>query len=214
MNLLLLEDNVKLNETITKRLKIKGYDIDSFIDGKDAYESISSKYHCFILDINVPNIDGIKILKRIREFSKEIPTIIISASLELDLIKESYDVGCNDYIKKPFFIEELEIKIEQLCNVVNDHIPFDKNNYFDVNSSIVFFQNQEIQLTKKERLLLNLFLTKKNQIISYQEIEDYVWEGDYVSSESIRSLIRRLRKVFDNQYIETIIDTGYIFKSD
>ena len=214
MNLLLLEDNVKLNETITKRLKIKGYDIDSFIDGKDAYESISNKYHCFILDINVPNIDGIKILKRIREFSKEIPTIIISASLELDLIKESYDVGCNDYIKKPFFIEELEIKIEQLCNVVNDHIPFDKNNYFDVNSSIVFFQNQEIQLTKKERLLLNLFLTKKNQIISYQEIEDYVWEGDYVSSESIRSLIRRLRKVFDNQYIETIIDTGYIFKSD
>ena len=214
MNLLLLEDNVKLNETITKRLKIKGYDIDSFIDGKDAYESISNKYHCFILDINVPNIDGIKILKRIREFSKEIPIIIISASLELDLIKESYDVGCNDYIKKPFFIEELEIKIEQLCNVVNDHIPFDKNNYFDVNSSIVFFQNQEIQLTKKERLLLNLFLTKKNQIITYQEIEDYVWEGDYVSSESIRSLIRRLRKVFDNQYIETIIDTGYIFKSD
>lgn len=214
MKLLLLEDNKKLNETITKRLKLKGYEIDSFIDGKDAYESISNQYHCFLLDINVPNIDGIKILKRIREFSKEIPTIIISASLELDLIKESYDFGCNDYIKKPFFIEELEIKIEQLCKITNDHIQFDKTNYFDINSSIVFFQNKEIQLTKKERLLLNLFLTKKNNVITYQEIEDYVWEGNYVSSESIRSLIRRLRKVFDNQYIETVIDIGYKFKSN
>ena len=214
MKLLLLEDNKKLNETITKRLKLKGYEIDSFIDGKDAYESISNQYHCFLLDINVPNIDGIKILKRIREFSKEVPTIIISASLELDLIKESYDFGCNDYIKKPFFIEELEIKIEQLCKITNDHIQFDKTNYFDINSSIVFFQNKEIQLTKKERLLLNLFLTKKNNVITYQEIEDYVWEGNYVSSESIRSLIRRLRKVFDNQYIETVIDIGYKFKSN
>ena len=63
-------------------------------------------------------------------------------------------------------------------------------------------------------LLLELFLEKKNKIVTYQEIENYVWEGDYVSSESIRSLIRRLRKIFENKYIETVIDVGYKFNSN
>ena len=103
MKILLLEDNVKLNITIEKRLQMKGYIIDSFVDGQDAYNAVENNYSCFLLDINVPNVDGIKILKRIREYYKQVPVIIISASVELDLIKKSYDFGCNDYIKKPFF---------------------------------------------------------------------------------------------------------------
>ena len=214
MKLLLLEDNIKLNTTILKRLQLKGYQVDPFLDGKEAYDAVKDNYDCFILDINVPNVDGIKILKRIREYYQKIPIIIISASVELDLIKQSYDFGCNDYIKKPFFIEELEIKIEQLCQIDDTKIKFDSNNYFDEQSATLFLDNKEIRLTKKERLLVNLLLTKKNQIVSYEEIEDYVWKGDYVSSESIRTLVRRIRKIFDNKYIETIIDIGYKFNSD
>ena len=214
MKLLLLEDNTKLNTTIVKRLQLKGYLVHSFIDGKDAYDALSDEYDCFILDINVPNVDGIKILKHIREFYQKIPIIIISASVELDLIKRSYDFGCNDYIKKPFFIEELEIKIEQLCQIDNTKIQFDIKNYFDEQSGTLFLEKKEIRLTRKERLLLTLFLNKRNQIISYEEIKDYVWKGDYVSSESIRTLVRRIRKIFDKKYIETIIDIGYKFNSN
>jgi len=214
MKLLLLEDNTKLNTTIVKRLQLKGYLVHSFIDGKDAYDALSDEYDCFILDINVPNVDGIKILKHIREFYQKIPIIIISASVELDLIKRSYDFGCNDYIKKPFFIEELEIKIEQLCQIDNTKIQFDTKNYFDEQSGTLFLEKKEIRLTRKERLLLTLFLNKRNQIISYEEIKDYVWKGDYVSSESIRTLVRRIRKIFDKKYIETIIDIGYKFNSN
>ncbi len=213
MKILLLEDNIKLNSTIKKRLEMKSYTIDSFIDGQDAYDAVENNYSCFLLDINVPNIDGIKILKRIREYYKQVPVIIISASVELDLIKKSYDFGCNDYIKKPFFIDELEIKIEQLCDIKTELIQFDENSYFNFQSSTIIINNEEIRLTKKERLLLNLFITKKNKIVTFQEIENSVWEGDYVSSESIRSLIRRARKILNNKYIETIIDTGYIFKT-
>jgi len=126
MKLLLLEDNKKLNETITKRLKLKGYKVESFIDGAQAYEAIADGFSCFILDINVPNIDGIKILKKIREFYTEVPVIIISASVELDVIKQSYDFGCNDYLKKPFFIDELEIKVQKLCKIQDDLIQFDE----------------------------------------------------------------------------------------
>ena len=212
MKILLLEDNQKLNETITKRLKMKGYNLLSFTDGARAYEAVSDGFSCFILDINVPNIDGIKILKKIREYYPTLPVIIISASVELDVIKQAYDLGCNDFLKKPFFIDELEIKIEKLCKIQNDEICFDENCYFDFKSSVIKMKDKEIRLTKKEKLLMNLFLTKKNQVISYESIESYVWEGNFASLESIRSLIRRLRKVIDKDYIQTVVDTGYIVK--
>ena len=214
MKLLLLEDNKKLNETITKRLKLKGYKVESFMDGADAFNAISEGFSCFILDINVPNIDGIKILKKIREYYTEVPVIIISASVELDVIKQSYDFGCNDYLKKPFFIDELEIKVQKLCKIQDELIKFDENCYFDFKSSKIVINNEEIRLTKKEKLLMNLFLDNKNQILSYESIENYVWEGSYVSLDSIRSLVRRLRKHLDNKYVTTVIDTGYIFKTN
>ncbi len=212
MKILLLEDNDKLNQTINKRLGIKGYRVDSFTDGQKAYDAIGNGYNCFLLDINVPNVDGIKILKKIREYYEEIPVIIISSTVELDIIKEAYDLGCNDYLKKPFFIDELEIKIEKLCKIAKDVIEFDKDYFFDFKSSLLKIGSQEVRLTKKERLLLNLFLTKRNEIISYAAIENYVWEGNFVSLESIRSLIRRLRKILVKEYIQTVVDTGYIFK--
>ncbi|WP_121627755.1 response regulator transcription factor [Poseidonibacter antarcticus] len=213
MKILLLEDNKKLNDTISKRLRLKDYKVQSCLDGAEALERIADGYSCFILDINVPNVDGIKILKKIREYYKEIPVIIISASVELDDIKQSYDFGCNDYLKKPFFIDELEIKIEKLCKIQDNLIYFDTNCYFDYKSSLIVINKKEQRLTKKERLLLNLFLTKKNQVLSYQVIENYVWEGSFASLESIRSLIRRLRKILSNDYIQTVVDTGYIFKN-
>ncbi|WP_418187078.1 response regulator transcription factor [Aliarcobacter lanthieri] len=213
MKILLLEDNKKLNETITKRLKMKNYNVVSFNDGAEAYEKIAEGFSCFILDINVPNIDGINILKKIRELYEMVPVIIISASVELDIIKQSYDFGCNDYLKKPFFIDELEIKIEKLCKIKDEKIYFSANSYFDFISATININNQEIRLTKKEKLLLNLFLHKQNQVITYEAIENYVWEGNFVSLDSIRSLIRRLRKILDKEFIQTVIDTGYIFKS-
>lgn len=214
MKIMLLEDNVKLNSTIKKRLELKGYKVFSYVDGKEAFNNIMEGFSCFILDINVPNVDGIKILKKIREFYSEVPVIIISASVELDVIKESYDFGCNDYLKKPFFIDELEIKVERLCQITDDIITFDKDCYFDYKSSTITIDGEPQRLTKKERLLINLFLTKKNQVLTYEAIENYVWEGSFVSIESIRSLVRRLRKVVKKDYIETVVDTGYKFKVD
>lgn len=214
MKILLLEDNEKLNKTIKKRLSLKNYSIESFIDGEEAYNSINEGYSCFILDINVPNVDGIKILKKIREFYTEVPIIIISGTVELEIIKEAYDFGCNDFLKKPFFIDELEIKIEKLCNIQKETIRFDEESFFDFKSSLIIINKKEFRLTKKERLLLNLFLTNKNQIVSYESIENYVWEGAFVSLESIRTLLRRVRKLFECEYIETVVDTGYIFKTE
>ena len=115
-------------------------------------------------------------------------------------------------MKKPFFIDELEIKIEKFCNIQNDKIFFDDDCYFDFKSSTIIINGIENRLTKKEKLLINLFLTKQNHVITYETIENYVWEGSFASLESIRSLLRRVRKILPKEYIQTIIDTGYIFK--
>ena len=78
---------------------------------------------------------------------------------------------------------------------------------------MIMINGEENRLTKKEKLLMNLFLTKQNQVITYEAIENYVWEGSFASLESIRSLLRRVRKILPKEYIQTIIDTGYIFKN-
>ena len=212
MKILLLEDNIKLNQTITKRLKLKKYEVDSYIDGKEAYDNIGEGYSCFVLDINVPNLDGVELLKRIREYYEDIPVIIISATVELDVIKKAYGFGCSDFIKKPFFIDELEFKIEKLCNISETIIHFNDNCYFDFKSSIVVIDDTEQRLTKKERLLLSLFLNHKNQVVTFDSIQNFVWEGNVASLESIRSLIRRVRKLLIHDFIQTVVDIGYIFK--
>jgi len=213
VKILLLEDNKRLNETIVKRLLAKGFDVDSFIDGQKAYDSIDNGYICFVLDINVPSLDGIELLKKIREYNEDTPVIVISSTVELDVIKNSYKYGCNDYIKKPFFIDELEIKIEKLCHIDHDVIEITKKCKFYFKDSLLEIGENKEHLSRKERLLLNLLLSQRGKVVSFSAIQAIVWEGNVVSIDSIRSLIRRIRKKIDMDCIETVVDVGYLFKS-
>jgi len=211
MKILLLEDNKTLNETIKLKFENNGHKVFAFIDGEEAHENITEGFSCFILDINVPNIDGIKILKKIREFYDEVPVIIISGTVELDIIKESYDFGCNDYLKKPFFIDELEIKVQKFCKIPKKEISFDDGAYFNFEQCSLIIDGEKINLTEKESLIMNLFLMNKNQIVTYENIQNYVWEGNFSSLDAIRTLIKRLRKKLSNNYIKSSSNRGYTF---
>lgn len=212
MKILLLEDNQRLNATIVKRLEAKNHKVDTFIDGKEAYDALDNGYMCFILDINVPSLDGIEILKKIRDFYHETPVIIISSSVELEVIRDAYNYGCNDFIKKPFFIDELEIKIEKLCNIRNDIVDLGHNCQFDFRTSLLRIGDLEEHLSRKERLLLNVLITEKGKVVSFDKIQAMVWEGNFASLDSIRSLMRRLRKKIPFECIETVVDVGYILR--
>lgn len=212
MKILLLEDNARLNATIVKRLEAKAYIVDSFIDGKEAYNALDNGYSCFILDINVPSLDGIEILKQIRDFYPETPVIIISSSVELEVIKDAYNYGCNDFLKKPFFIDELEIKIEKLCNIRHDIVDLGHNCQFDFKTSLLRIGNLEEHLSRKEKLLLNVLISEKGKVVSFDKIQAMVWEGNFASLDSIRSLMRRLRKKIPFECIETVVDVGYILR--
>ncbi|WP_024953951.1 response regulator transcription factor [Sulfurospirillum arcachonense] len=214
MKILLLEDNKRLNETIVKRLEIKGFEVHSFVDGEEAYNAIDNGYICFILDINVPSLDGTELLKRIREYNMDTPVIIISSTVELDVIKNSYSYGCNDYLKKPFFIDELEIKIEKLCHFDKDIIEITKNYKFNFKDSLLEIDGKSEHLSRKERLLLNLLLAQRGKVVSFDTIQAIVWEGNYASIDSIRSLVRRVRKKIPIDCIETAVDVGYFLKKE
>lgn len=116
MKIFLLEDDYSLNEAITEIIELESYIVDCFYDGEIAFNSISNEYDLYILDINIPNINGLDILEKIKEININSKVIIISANINIELIKEAYLLGCDDYLKKPFDTEELILKINRYAN--------------------------------------------------------------------------------------------------
>jgi len=210
MKILLLEDNKRLSNLIVEALHQKHYHVDLFVDGKVALKSIDNGYDCFVLDINVPGVDGITLLKEIRSMDKSTPAIIISANVDLDTIQTAYVSGCDEYLKKPFYMYELEMKLEKFCNVTNSLIALNCGYAYDLLKEKLFnANNEEIKLAKKEILLLNLFTKNKDKVVTFEYIEQYVWEGDLTTTENIRALIKRLRKKLPEDCILSQGGMGY-----
>jgi len=213
VKILLLEDNKRLNSTIERRLKLEGYEVDTFVDGEKANDAIGGGYSCFVLDINVPSLNGVEILKNIREYFPNVPIIIISSTVELEIIKDAYALGCDDYLKKPFYIDELIIKIKKLCNVEKNIVKIGENYLFDTKENTLYADGKIVELSKKEELLLELFINYADKLVTYERIQSFVWEGSLTTVDSIRTLVKRLRKKLPEGCIKTEINKGYRFLS-
>ncbi|MGA1933518.1 response regulator transcription factor [Arcobacter sp. YIC-464] len=209
MKVLVLEDNERLLNLMKISLEKESYQVDTFIDGQKALESLENGYSCFILDINVPNIDGISLLELLRVNHKDVPVIIISSNHDFEKIEKSYGLGCDDYIKKPFYIFELVQKVKKLCRVEKMFLQFDENLKYDFKNRILYKDFKEIELTKKEILFLELFSKNLHHIASYDEIYEYVWEGEETNLTNIRAMIKRLRKKLGLEAIISIKGLGY-----
>lgn len=209
MKIMILEDNKSLSNVMSKALSAEGYHIDCFYDGDDASNAIENGYSCFILDINVPNLDGISVMEYIRYNHPNTPVIIISANHDLEKIEKSYQVGCDDYLKKPFYIFELVQKVKKLCSVEEQFIKFDEEYKYDFKNKKLYKTHEEIELTKKEILFLELFVKNLHHVASYEEIEEYVWEGEETNLINIRTMIKRLRKKLPEDAISIIKGLGY-----
>ncbi len=210
MKILVLEDNKRLSNVIVEALEQKNYHVTLFSDGKKALEAIDNGYDCFVLDINVPNLDGLSLLKEIRSMDTKTPAIIISANVDLETIQDAYVKGCDEYLKKPFYMYELETKLEKLCQTKDESITMLDGYVYEIMQEILYDkQNSEIKLAKKEILLLNLFSKNRDKIVSFEQIELYVWEGDLTTNENIRALIKRVRKKLPNNSIISQGGMGY-----
>ncbi|MDD3343491.1 MAG: response regulator transcription factor [Sulfurospirillaceae bacterium] len=210
MKLLVLEDNQRLSHLIAEAMEQKHYHVDLFEDGKLALKAIDNGYDCYILDINVPGMDGLSILKEIRSMDSSTPAIIISANVELDTIQDAYCKGCDEYLKKPFYMYELELKIEKLCKPKETIIKLPEGFSYHLEHEVLFDgSHEEVKLAKKEILLFNLFSKNLDKTITFERIEQYVWEGELTTTENIRALIKRLRKKLPEDTITNQGGVGY-----
>ena len=211
MKIFLLEDDFSLNESIKEMLEAENFIVDSFYDGEIALDNLISNYLVYILDVNTPNIDGLSLLEHIKNINPNSKVLIISANINIDKIKDAYEKGCEDYIKKPFDIEELTLKIRKIVdNSKIIHLSFDS--YFDLIDKKLFTDNLEVALTKYEKELLYLLLTNKNNTIGHSAIEDLVYKKQNISLNAIRSLVKRLRKKLPKDLIQTTLEEGYFIK--
>ena len=209
MKILVLEDNERLSNVIKQTLNHECYCVDCYNDGEKAFEVLENGYNCFILDINVPNINGNTILQSIRQNHPTVPIIIISSHCDLEHIKISYELGCDDYLKKPFYMFELIAKIKKYCASNYNYIQFNDTYKYDIKNHVLYKNMQEIEVTKKEILFLELFSKYLHRVVTYNEIEEYVWEGEETTFVNIRSMIKRLRKKIPYESISIVKGVGY-----
>ena len=216
MKIFLLEDDFSLNKIIKLSLVNRGFFVDSFTDGYKAVDAIlNSKHDLYILDLNVLGLDGHKVLEFIRKDDLTVPIIMISAEIDIENIKKSYTLGCNDYIKKPFDFEELFLRIQYHLS----HIKKDENQDFIIDLGYDFRFNlleqtlhkskHEIELTTKEKLLLSLLVKNINNTITNEMIHEYVWDSKEMEAVSMRTIVHKLKKKLKNGMILNIRGVGY-----
>ena len=218
MNILLIEDDLTLNELITDYLKLNINSVVSLEDGMNAIDTIDkTNFDLYIIDINIPHINGLEIVKYIRQKDLSTPIIMITASMELENFKTAYKNGCDDYIKKPFYLEELEIRIDKLLSKKsngNSLIKISDTITYDTEYEELSVRGEVKRLRKKERLLLNILLKNINKLVSNEIIENYVWENEIKELYPLRQLVNDLRKHFDNgeKFIFAERGMGYKFE--
>ncbi|PWE22789.1 response regulator transcription factor [Aliarcobacter skirrowii] len=211
MRVFLLEDDFSLNESIKDMLESESFLVDCFYDGKVALDSINSNYDLFILDIFVPNLNGIELMYRIKKENLNSIVFIMSANIDISTIEEAYKKGCDDYIKKPFNIQELLFKLKKY-NKSGELFKLEDELFFDLKLKKLTYKNIDIELTKKEKQFLNLLVDNRGSIVNYSLIEDVVYDGEYKTIDAIRSLVKRLRKKLPKDIIFTNLDQGYYIK--
>lgn len=216
MKILLIEDNETLAKGISKKLIEIGYIIDVFYDGEDGLYSLETGiYDLLILDLGLPNIDGIDIIKKLRTSQKNLPILVISARDKLDQRILGLDTGADDYLCKPFELDEIIARVHallrrsknQISNIINYN-----DLLFNTQTLILSKNSQIIDLSKRELKIFEFLLQNQNAIVSKDNIVEHITNvDDEFNPTAVETYISRIRKKLgDSINIKTVRGLGYI----
>ncbi|MGQ3477853.1 response regulator transcription factor [Paenibacillus sp. TY11] len=220
MKLLLVEDETTLRTIIAKGLKRCNYSVDLAADGEKALELYEVyEYDMIVLDLNLPKIDGIEVLRQIRSKDNEIKILILSARTEIEDRIKGLDNGANDYLVKPFDFNELEARIRSLLRrsfIQNDVILTLGDIKVDTSQKFAAIHDTKLDLTKKEYSVLEYLMFNKNKVISTEQLIEHVWDSEVdLFSNSLKYHIHSLKKKIrsataNDDLIKNIRGQGYI----
>jgi len=216
--ILLLEDDVNLSETLSEFLEEEGFEVECAYDGSSAEDLIYEHSHdLFLLDVNVPSPNGFELLKAARDAGKTTPAVFITSLNSTDDLSAGFESGCDDYIRKPFELKELLLRINNILkrsfyHNPNEKLNIDKNYEYDVEADELLYKGEGVPLHNKEKILLKLFLQNINQQVSHEVINEHLWGFDEATSDTaLRTYIKNLRKLLGKDRIVSIKRYGYKF---
>ncbi|WP_456458691.1 response regulator transcription factor [Nitratifractor sp.] len=214
MRVLLLEDERMLQEAIREYLGAQGYRVDAYEDGLEAYEAIGgARYDLFIFDINTPSLDGLSLLERLQREAVDVPTIFISAITEIEQISRAYELGCYDYLKKPFHLKELSLHIERLMKIARRNrerlLTISPRYRYDLNRRRLLLDGEDQALTQRQAQIVDLLASNLGRIVDFEMLRHYVWDDAPVENATIRAEMHRVRKELEEEIIESIKGVGY-----
>ena len=216
MKILLVEDDIMLNEMITEYITSTGHAIKSVKTGNESLEILDKeKFDLLILDINLPDINGFSILEKMHEQKRMIPTIYISALIDIEDISRAFDLGCFDYLKKPFHLKELTLRINKILKtriVPQRHKRLSKHYSFDAETMTLLFNNEPHILPKRQLQIIELLAQNRSLVVQYDMFRTYVWNDDYIDNATIRAEVNRVKTVLKEDFIKNIRGSGYMIE--
>jgi len=217
VKVLLLEDELMLQNAIEEYLSDAGFIVDTYDDGIEAYEGIKrNNYDLFILDINTPSLSGLELLEKIQEERIFAPTIFISAITQIEQISRAYELGCYDYLKKPFHLKELALHIERLLQISKIEcrytVRLTKMYTYDLQKKRLYFDSVEQTLSARASQIMHLFASNMNRTVDFDMLRHYVWQDNFVDNATIRAEVHRVRGALREDIIATVKGVGYKLK--
>ncbi len=223
MRILYAEDEKDMNRIVTQALREQQYLVDSCFNGQEAIDCLeSAEYDVAILDVMMPDADGYDVLKKIRQKNGALPVLFLTAKDAVEEKVRGLDAGANDYLVKPFSLDELLARVRALTrqkHAVSDNILRCDDLELDTSTRVVKRGNQVIDLTSKEYQLLEYMMYNKNVVLSRSRIEDHIWDYNYVGGTNVVDvyigyLRQKIDKDRDRKLIRTKRGMGYMISDE
>jgi len=222
MKMLLVEDEEKVAHFISKGLEEEGYAIDVAYDGRKGLDLLKEfTYDLVLLDLMIPEISGLDLLKIIRSWGNNTPVLIITAKNSKEDVVKGLDTGSDDYLTKPFSFDELLARIRALLRrskKADTHIIDYKNIVLNPYSRKLHIEAKEVELTEKEFLIMEFMLKNAEKPLTRKEIAEYVWQNQTDSTNIVDVYVNFLRKKIESvtsmKYIHTVRGTGYVLREE
>lgn len=211
MKITLLEDEYALRKNLTDFFSFHTYEVEAFGDGNEMLNKCRFHSDIYILDINVPGDSGFEVTEWILRNDPEKPIIFMTAYTDIESITHAYHLGCSDYLKKPFDLMELLLRVQKLLfSVHDDEIRITQLHTFSLTSKRLLEEGKIVSLTKNQRNILYILTKYRNTLITYEMFIEYIWENKFIKLNTIASHIREIRHTVEGVDIRNIRGEGYM----